>query len=493
MSSKTIKRFAGKEYFLFLLPVFFLFHGYTENFPLIKAVDCWWLLLKYLLATAVLAFLFYFLLRSRRKAAIMTLVLMCFYFFFGSIHDAAKSVSASAFFVRYSFILPFSLVLFIVIFYLLKRSAWKFDRLVQYANVALVVFILIDLVQIASLQSRTLEIKTNARALVPCDTCSKPDIYFIIADEYAGRKELLDIFHFDNGPFENALRTRGFLIVDSSISNYNYTPFSTASILSMNYLNGIEGRNKSKKDRHLCYDLIDHNVVTEFLSSEGYSFENLSVFQFGGELPPAPSSFFLTGKELVTSQTFFSRIKRDIGFNLLTRFKMESQLRSFAETELSHVEYLFERTKKAAEEHATKPRFIYTHLMMPHYPYFFTKDGTKNPPEIVLEGSQVLQSEYIGYLQYANQKFLELIDFILSRSKKPPIIIFMGDHGFRHFTEPVDHRYYFMNLDAVYLPGKDYKGFYKGMSAVNQFRIIFNNQFNQHLAVLKDSTSFLIE
>ena len=112
---------------------------------------------------------------------------------------------------------------------------------------------------------------------------------------------------------------------------------------------------------------------------------------------------------------------------------------------------------------------------------------------MALEGSQTMQAAYIGYLQYSNSKFLELIDFILSHSKKPPIIIFMGDHGFRHFTTNVDHRYYFMNLNAVYLPGRQYDGFYKGISAVNQFRIIFNNPFKQHLPLLKDSTSFLIE
>lgn len=491
MKRKTTKALSG-EYFLFLLPAFFLFHGFTEKFPLVGAGDCLWLLLQYLLAAALLSILFYFLLRSWRKAAIVTLLLMSFHFFFGSLHDAAKSVSATAFFTHYSFILPFSFILLIVLIFLLKRSGRKFDRLVQYVNVVLLVFILIDAVQLLR-APRPQKEKGMPPGFMSCDSCPKPDIYFIIADEYAGRKELNDIFHFDNSSFEDALKARGFYVADSSVSNYNYTPFSTASVLSMNYLTGIEGRNKSKKDRHLCYELIDHNAVIRFLAAEGYSFQNLSVFQFNGQLPPAPSSFFLTGRELVTSQTFFSRVRRDIGFNLVTRYRIASQLNKFADRELSHVQYLLQSTKNAANENTAAPRFIYTHLMMPHYPYFFTKEGKKNPPEMALEGSQTMQAAYIGYLQYSNSKFLELIDFILSHSKKPPIIIFMGDHGFRHFTTNVDHRYYFMNLNAVYLPGRQYDGFYKGISAVNQFRIIFNNAFKQHLPLLKDSTSFLIE
>src|SRR4051794_21255875 len=102
MSNKAIKPSAGKEYFLLLLPFFFLFHGYTENFPLISAEDCLWLCLKYLLATALLCALFYLLFRSWRKAAIMMLLLMCFYFFFGSAHDAVKSIAPSTFIARYS-------------------------------------------------------------------------------------------------------------------------------------------------------------------------------------------------------------------------------------------------------------------------------------------------------------------------------------------------------------------------------------------------------
>jgi hypothetical protein len=493
MSTIPSRTFATKEYFLFLLPVFFLFHGFTESFPLVSAIDCLWLLLLYVLSTAVLCTLFYFLFRSWRKATVLSLGVMSFYFFFGSAHDAAKSLSNNAFFTRYSFILPFSLVVLLLIIYKLKRSARKFNRLVQYVNLALVVFILIDVMQLAFNRPANSESKGLPAGFTSCDTCSKPDIYFIIADEYAGSQELLDLFHFDNSPFENALRTRGFFIVDSSVSNYNYTPFSTASILSMDYLQGIEGRNKSRGDRRLCYEKIDHNALTTFLSSQGYVFKNLSVFQFNGQLPPAPSSFFLTGKELITAQTFLARMKRDIAFNLVTRFHLQWQIKNFAETEWSHIEYLLESTKKVATEKATQPRFIYSHLMMPHYPYFFSKDGKKNPPEMALEGSQVMQPEYIGYLQYSNKKFLELIDFILSHAGKPPIIIFMGDHGFRHFTTNVDHRYHFMNLNAVYLPDRGYAGFYKGMSAVNQFRILLNKEFNQQLPVLKDSTSFLIE
>jgi len=96
-------------------------------------------------------------------------------------------------------------------------------------------------------------------------------------------------------------------------------------------------------------------------------------------------------------------------------------------------------------------------------------------------------------LKYSNRKLLELIDHIRKNSPRPPVIILMSDHGFRQLPEGSDQKYYFMNLNAVYLPNGNYAGFYDGMSNVNQFRVILNSQFNQKLPLLKDSTSFLVE
>ncbi|HVE61418.1 MAG TPA: hypothetical protein VNA26_06350, partial [Chitinophagaceae bacterium] len=84
-------------------------------------------------------------------------------------------------------------------------------------------------------------------------------------------------------------------------------------------------------------------------------------------------------------------------------------------------------------------------------------------------------------------------DTILQKSKTPPIIVFMGDHGFRHFLQPVDRHYHFMNFNSIYLPGKNYKGLYDSISGVNQFRIILNNQFKTNFPLIKDSSSFMME
>ena len=155
-------------------------------------------------------------------------------------------------------------------------------------------------------------------------------------------------------------------------------------------------------------------------------------------------------------------------------------------------EALYKKTWDQVLKERDHPRFIYMHLEIPHYPYYFDRNGKPNALKDLYDTEQGDLKKYIEYLQYGNKRYLELIDHIFTHSKKPPVIMFMSDHGFRKFVnDSVDHRYHFMNINSVYLPGKQYQGFYKGMSNVNQFRVLLNTQFQQHLPILKDSSIFL--
>lgn len=487
----------NNEFFLILLPVFFVLDGFNRHYGLVTWSDVLLLLGRYLIASAIALLLFLLLFRNWRKAAVAAFLLMAFHFFFGPAHDGLKKMLGDSFPVRYSFLLPAVFTGWILLIRYLYKTKRSFRRFTHFFNLLLIVLLLIDASQLSfrNFSAR----KENAAMLPPgftkCDTCGHPDIYFIVADEYAANKELKEVFGFDNSAFENALRQRGFHIASHSVSNYNFTPFSIASMLDMNYLQGIEGSNSSKSDRDTCYELINENTLTRFLRSEGYQFANHSFFRFADSSPEEESITFhlVAGKNLITSGTFLSRIDRDIRFNLVAHFRIESEMKNFAYREWNSNNRLLQRTKKEAEKNSNHPRFIYTHLMMPHYPYFFDSSGRANPIETLMENEQVNKEKYIGYLQYSNRIFLQLIDHILTHSKTPPIIIFTGDHGFRHLQESIDKSYHFMNFSSVYLPTKNHLPLPDTLSSVNAFRILLNKQFGQRLPLLKDSTSFLRE
>lgn len=493
MRAGFFKELYSKEYFLVLLPLFFVFHGYTANYPLISSNSALLLFGTYSLGFLVFTTLIYLVNRNWRKSAVFTFLVMCSFFFFGSFHDHLKKALSDHFITRYTFLIPLLLVVHLVIYYLIKRSKATFTKLVDYLNILLIVLTLLDIGMLFLPSKPNSSPEAPRMAFHPCDTCAKPDIYFIIADEYIGNKTLQEQFSFDNTPFESELRKRGFHIVTNSQSNYNYTPYSIASILDMNYLEGISNRSNDNQNRNISYKVINKNASTDFLSAQGYSFVNHSLFDLADQPTEINSMFFLTKEKLITHQTLLGRLDRDIRFNLVTRFKIHSEIRRSTMGVLENNQKQINDTYTTLKSVASGPKFVYTHLMMPHYPYYFNHKGQPYPLDSIVEGNQVNKRQYVEYLQYCNKTFLNFLDSIIQHSPTPPIIVFMGDHGFRHFTEPVDRHYEFLNLNAVYLPGKDYKGFYEGMGAVNQFRVIFNTQFNQSFPLLKDSTIYLKE
>ena len=121
------------------------------------------------------------------------------------------------------------------------------SRVAMYLNGLLLLFILLEIPNYVKAGNKIKPMATLAQTTV-CDTCEKPDVYLIIADEYADSASLKQIFNFDNSAFQNALRSRGFHIVENSKSNYNFTPFAMASLFQMNFLTGIKGHNQNLDD-----------------------------------------------------------------------------------------------------------------------------------------------------------------------------------------------------------------------------------------------------
>lgn len=498
MKDKFLHIIRQKPVFLYLLPIFFVLHGFTENYDFIPVKDALVLTAVYMGFSVLFALLFWLLYRNsgsdrNTRANLAALAIMAFNFFFGSVHDSLKKLFPESFIVKYIFVLPTALVLFIVLFVVLKKTKKPLHRLSYFLNIVILLFILVDVVTL-SVKAANREKQSSALppGFIACDTCAKPDIYFILADEYAGNEELKEIFQFDNSGFHKKLDSLGFRAIPYSQSNYNYTPFSVASTLNMSYLD-LKGKERTQPDLTYSYESIRDNRLLKFLEFHGYSFYNYSVFDFEGQPARVRETFLPVKTRLITAQTFLHRFDKEIRFNLVTRWKSEKNLEILTYANKHNNDNIYDLTWKQAEQDASKPKFIYAHLMMPHYPYYFDRHGNEQPFEKLQEGNQVDKKAYIEYLQYSNNKLEALVTHIISSSKSPPIIVLMGDHGFRHFKEPVEFKYYFQNLAAVYLPWKNYSAFPDSMTSVNLFRGVLNTSFGQRLPFLKDSSTYLMD
>lgn len=481
--------------FLLLLPVFFVFHGFIRNYDFVPVTDALLLIAMYVAFSIGFALLFWPLQKSLVKASLFALSLMAYHFFFGSIHDLVKTYFEGMFISRYTFILPASFIGFIVFFFWLRKKKKTSYHSVYYLNILLAILIVIDMgwlvSKILTQKNDPLSEIKNA-GFTKCDGCPKPDIFFIILDGYSGNRALKEKFDFDNSAFENELEQLGFRILKESSSNYNYTPFSIASILNMKHLD-LNMKTKGQGNLNYSYRMIRDNPVLKFLQANKYQVYNYSIFDLGKYPPRSYRNILPVKTKLITAQTFISRLKRDLGGNLiLGKFIIKSEEKKYVYSYLQNNNNFIQLTKDIAAQPATSPKFVYTHLIMPRFPYFFDSKGNPNPYDSLTNESFITNKHnYIEYLKYSNQQILLFVKDIVKSAARPPVIIILGDHGFRYFDKKEERKYDFSNLSAVYLPSGNYTQFYDSISAVNIFPVLFNTEFRQHIPLHKDSTVYL--
>ena len=479
--------------FLFLLPLFFVFHGFVEHYPSVPLKNAFFLVLVYLAAgTLIMGIIFWFF-KDFQKAAMVAFVFLAFNFFFGNIQDLLEKHFEGTFFVRYLFILPLCFILIFLMIVWVKNKKAPFHKSIVYLNVLFLLLLVMDVVRLSWILTEPVPLKSNALLTgSACDTCSRPDIYLIILDGYSGNTALRKKFGFDNSSFENELRRKGFYVAANSFSNYNYTPFSLASMLNMTYLD-LNMKTKGPGNLNYAYSMIRENSVIGFLDQNNYEIHNYSIFDLKDRQAIHSDDFISTGTKLITSQTFLSRVWKDILFNINTGIWHSRFLQKRITYSHLHNNNEFISLTLNAAKTKERSKFVYTHLMMPHYPYYFNSKGSPLPLDSLVEGKQYSKRNYVEYLQYCNSRIIEMCDSIFKLSAAPPVIILAGDHGFRYFQEPDARQYYFNNLCAVHLPSGNYSGFYDSISLVNLFPVILNTQFQQRFPVKKDSTIFLWE
>lgn len=487
--------------FLFLLPLFFVLHGFNQNYGFVEPVGVATLILIYYATSIIICGFFFIFSRGWLKASLITSIGMSVFFFYGAFHDFIKAHFPHAFFSRYSFLLPTILLVLIIFFFVVKKTERRLHQFTFFLNLLLTVYIIFDIAGIAKKgitpnSDNKLSVydfaKDNIYTL--CDSCEKPDIYFILLDEYASSRSLKQRFNYNN-TFDSFLVRKGFSIQTSSRSNYNLTLFSVSSILNMQYLYEIGNVNAITIDDYMkCNMLIKKNEVIKFLSVQGYDIVNYSVFNMAGYPTAIEQSFLPLGTRVITDGTLFARLVRDFGWWFRARqtgLWFLPKKNFFGD--LMNNKKLIDLTKLESAKKMDRPRFVYTHLYFPHFPYFFdAKGNVKDTLTVYNEFKNNSPAAYLDYLTGGNPKIEEMINVIQKNTNSKAIIIIMGDHGYRNAKE-LNKDYFFQNMNAIYFPDKEYRLLYDSISCVNQFRVVFNKLFNQKFPLLRDSSTFLIE
>lgn len=488
--------------FLLTIPFVFLIHSINQYFSLLHWEYIRTGLLVYISVPLVIYFLLGYLWRSHAKAGVLMFFLLVIFYFFHLLFDWLRSITILSFLARYIVLLPLLLTGIIALIIYLQKSKSQFSSFYYRSNLVflfllaggMIQYILLTFQSTATRLDQADPSKTFSKNYKPCDTCASPDIYFMIFDGYTNSKTLQTEFDYTNSFIENKLRSRGFFIADHSKSNYNFTHMSIGSELNLAYLANLDNTHRFyTKDILRSNYTIFHNELCDILKKQGYEINNYSGFALkDAPVKITPHLTELTWRS-VLGQTFFNKLKRDIGWHLDPYFphdKISAEKNELINDGVKRINEVFNGVIEVAKKSTSDPQFLYAHFIIPHETYYYDSSG-KRLDLLYTANTLINKKDYVNQVAYTNRFLIApLVDSIFNYARRPFIIIIQSDHGYRNYpAEKVSLE--FENFSALYFPDRDYRTVSDSLSSVNTFRIILNKYFRQEIPLLKDTMIYL--
>ena len=342
-----------------------------------------------------------------------------------------------------------------------------------------------------------------------------PDIYVIVLDGYMRSDALKQDLGYDNSSFIDQLTGMDFYVASCSRPNYTFTYASISALLNMRYIPDAYKNDiwSNFSNNGFWWTLMKNDEVRRQLKNVGYrtvafqeeypllEFDNSDVL-IGSNHPSINSKYLYPFEVLYVHNTAAIILNAlDPGGKIARYFQANSENQVANSVDLSgfkgdnkdlvatHViatNFILDHITDVPD--IAGPKFAYIHLFIPHYPYVFGPDGEFMTDPGFYSGdrgsainSAYEEKGYVNQVQYINQRLIPILQTIIQKSKNPPILILMGDHGLVDMNRRT-------NLLAYYLPGVGSAKLYPTISPVNSFRLIFNEYFGADYPLLPDQT-----
>jgi len=430
--------------------------------------------------TLILWLLLSFLIKNRQKAGLFLSIEMLLFFSIGPLCRVVYNVTDSL--ELSSILLPTWIILLVLVAYgslRVHRSLQKLTRLLNAIAVFLVatsgiyigVHYIRSVTAIPVVQSmEDIELSSEDLEKVPY----LPNIYYIILDGYARGDILEELYQYNNSEFLDHLKRKGFYVASKSRSNYTQTALSLASSLNFEYLNDLE-IDAEYGNRLPLIKMIRDNKVIHLLKQHGYT---IVAFSSGCSLTEITNAdiYIRTGHLGMLGNALISSV---LPPNLARGLRMQYNIHR------KSILYTFGRLAKTSELKA--PIFVFAHILAPHPPFVFGEHGEERTPNKIFwfsDGNHFTNQketaineyrrDYISQLRIISERTKAMIDYILSKSDKPPIIILQADHGPGSMLDWEDPNNTYIKermaiLNAYYLPDNGHKLLYDEITPVNTF------------------------
>ncbi len=427
--------------------------------------------------------------QSWKKAALLGSVLALLFFSYGHTYQYIEA-SNIKWLEHHKLFFAIYLTIFIISLWLI-RKAIKVDSLTLYLNIVLAGFCLFSIVKIWPVISGYVSesFYKPVRSIAQSNQQELPDVYLLVLDGYPRDDISKEVLNLDNSGFTNDLRNMGFYVADCSQSNYNYTKLSLDSMLNMEYIKEAPDKTdplQFQRTNNAIVDRLKHSKFRSTLENLGYktaAFETGYAFTEIADsdyyYPLVTDKIILNKFEsmLVNTTIFYPRYD----FNTWITGKTYKENVKKKELDKNLVIYSYElnrfvmRKVSASVTDLPGPKFILAHMMVTHYPYVMKPDGTINEQDVYETKSLAKQ------LPYINDYLINLVKSIKSESENTPIIIIMGDHGYR-----LNEQIILKNYLSVHAPQSILDRMYPTITPINLFRIIMTEVYGQDYPLVED-------
>jgi hypothetical protein len=434
-----------------------------------------------LLAAGVAYGLFYLFQRKAVSASLSAVVFLLLYYLYGWIF---RQLADQDKFSVYHFVLvPVVIaVAFYAGFFIAKIkpfAAGIAQNVLLFLSLFLVAYnvVIILPVELQRVQFKAAPSPVSSAAKVANTNQKHPDIYYVIFDEYERLDIMKSYFHDpDVDQFTAFLQQNHFFMFTNSRVPTINTQTEMSSRLNLQQYN-------ERSDVNVTLAAINDNKVMKVLKSYGYTTAALDM-----AFPKITADYQINydpsqvGGMAVDEfrQTFFD----DTLFNAFQGYFQDADMSEEKQRDL--ITYTLDQSATLFDT-LPSPKFVYAHVLLPHMPFIFDKDGNLLPPQDNYDWHY-----YLGQHQYTTKVMEDLITRLLKNadSNNPPVIIVQSDHGARNMIRrskdnnailmdgylenyPIDYAY--DNFDAMYLPGMDPVDLSVNMAPINTFVLVLNH------------------
>jgi len=425
--------------------------------------------------------------RERHKGGLLASLTLLLFLTYGHVYNLLENKSYLG---HHRFLIAIWLIVYLLGIWGIFSFKKKPRNLSMFLNFFSAVLIAIPVFQIAQFELRHTQPKATTNPAVDSiwqpqakAPAGSPDVYYLVLDAYTRSDMLKKEYGYDNSQFLQDLRDLGFYVADCSKSNYSYTPSSMSSALNMDYIDNFAS--DIMTENRSFYDLgefIKHSKVRQLFASLGYQYVTFDTDIWWLDTTDADiyiSQYSSPWQKLMNFNllgNFEKYYMRTTGLRVIEEFANSRQNRygkALLTTEKAHYDrilYNFDQLGNLPSTAGSK--FVYAHMVAPHFPYVFNSDGSFNEDENA-------RGAYTNEIAFLDKLVLVTVKQILAESKVPPVILIQSDHG---LAESVRNA----NLMAYYLPNGGEENLYPDLSPVNSFRIVFNQYFGANYPLLPD-------